>query len=68
MVEDTKCWDSNKVNFLFQLEVAKMILVVPLFQLIGNDRLIWEDDKDDQYSFREGYRHLMEEHQSHVGE
>jgi hypothetical protein len=47
MVEGTKCWESNKVcwesnkvNTLFQLEVAKMILVVPLFQLIGNDRLI----------------------------
>jgi hypothetical protein len=39
-VEGTKCWEFNKVNTLFQLEVAKMILVVPLFQLIGNDRLI----------------------------
>ncbi|GAU42304.1 hypothetical protein TSUD_136900 [Trifolium subterraneum] len=40
---------------------AKAILDVPLLYEVHEDRLIWNEERDDLYSVRSGYRKLMEE-------
>jgi hypothetical protein len=41
--------------------VVHDILVVPLLQLVREDKLIWSEENDEVYSVRLGYRKLMKE-------
>jgi hypothetical protein len=41
--------------------VAKEILVVPLLELVRDDKLIWSAENDGVYSVRSGYQKLMKE-------
>jgi hypothetical protein len=56
-----KRWDSEKINLLFLEVVARSILVVPLLDVIQEDKLIWNEERDGLYSVRSGNRKLVEE-------
>ncbi|MCI56558.1 polynucleotidyl transferase ribonuclease H fold, partial [Trifolium medium] len=60
-------WDTNRVNALFMEEAAKSILVVPLFDEVQEDKVIWEGDKDGIYIVRSGYKLLMQEMRPALG-
>ncbi|MCH83748.1 polynucleotidyl transferase ribonuclease H fold [Trifolium medium] len=44
-----------------QEEVVNNILVVPLLDVIEDDKLIWSEERDGMYSVRSGYKKLMKE-------
>jgi hypothetical protein len=52
MIPGAKCWDNEKINLLFSGVVAKSILCVPLLDVIQEDRLIWNEERDIMYSVR----------------
>jgi hypothetical protein len=56
-----KRWDSEKINLLFLEVVARSILIVPLLDMIQEDKLIWNEERDGLYSIRSGNRKLVEE-------
>jgi hypothetical protein len=60
LLQNVKRWDENKIYSLFPIDVAHDILMVPLLELVGEDKLIWSIEKDGVYSVRTGYRKLME--------
>jgi hypothetical protein len=61
MLSGFKRWDSEKINLLFLEVVARSILVVPLLDVIQEDKLIWNEERDGLYSVRSGNRKLVEE-------
>jgi hypothetical protein len=61
MLSGFKRWDSEKINLLFLEVVARSILVVPLLDMIQEDKLIWNEERDGLYSIRSGNRKLVEE-------
>jgi hypothetical protein len=61
MLSGFKRWDSEKINLLFLEVVARSILVVPLLDMIQEDKLIWNEERDGLYSVRSGNRKLVEE-------
>jgi ribonuclease HI len=60
LLSNVKCWDENKINSLFPIDVAQEIITVPLFEVVREDKLIWSEEKDGVYSVRTGYRKFME--------
>jgi hypothetical protein len=50
-------WDYEKINLLFSKDEAKYILFVPVVQ---EDRLIWNEERDELYSVHFKYCELME--------
>ncbi|GAU30590.1 hypothetical protein TSUD_392810 [Trifolium subterraneum] len=61
MIHNSKQWDVEKINELFSVKDAHMILAVPLLHTVENDRLIWTAESDGIYSVRSGYRKILEE-------
>ncbi|GAU16801.1 hypothetical protein TSUD_200440 [Trifolium subterraneum] len=59
MLPNTKQWDIGKINSLFSEEVVKSILAVPLLEVVKDDKLIWDHERDGVYSVRSGYRKVM---------
>jgi hypothetical protein len=59
LLPNIKRWDEEKINSLFPIDVAHEILVVPLLELVRDDKLIWSEENDGVYSVRSGYRKLM---------
>ncbi|KAK2370478.1 hypothetical protein QL285_083527 [Trifolium repens] len=60
LLPNVKRWDENKIYSLFPIYVALAIISVPLFELVQEDKVIWNEEKDGVYSVRTGYRKLME--------
>ncbi|KAH6834946.1 hypothetical protein C2S53_010271, partial [Perilla frutescens var. hirtella] len=48
-------WETSRVNALFQLEVAKHILAIPLLRHKSGDRCIWKHTWNEVYSVKTGY-------------
>jgi ribonuclease HI len=61
MVVGEKKWDKNKLEELFSLEVCEQILSTPLFDMVTEDKLVWEGDMRGNYTVKSGYRLIMEE-------
>jgi hypothetical protein len=61
MLPNAKQWDGEKIKYLFSDHEAKRILVVPLLNVVTEDKLVWCEERDGIYSVRSGYRKLMEE-------
>jgi hypothetical protein len=61
LLPNIKKWDEEKINSLFPIDVAKEILVVPLLELVRDDKLIWSAENGGVYSVRFGYQKLMKE-------
>ncbi|GAU27143.1 hypothetical protein TSUD_104520 [Trifolium subterraneum] len=60
MLPNEKVWDSNKIHTLFSSNVANSILAVPLFDNIGEDYLVWDDDTHGNYNVKSGYNLLLQ--------
>ncbi|GAU25274.1 hypothetical protein TSUD_17870 [Trifolium subterraneum] len=60
MLPNEKEWDSNKIHMLFPSYVAKSILVVPLFEDVEEDHLVWDDDMYGHYNVKSGYKLLLQ--------
>jgi hypothetical protein len=58
MVPHMKAWDKIKVESLFPLHVANLILETPLFDMIEEDKLIWIDSPQGDYNVKSGYKLL----------
>ncbi|GAU10749.1 hypothetical protein TSUD_425820, partial [Trifolium subterraneum] len=56
MVPNMKVWDREKIESIFPLHTAKRILEVPLFDMIEEDKLLWIDSTQGQYSVKSGYK------------
>jgi ribonuclease HI len=60
MVPNMKLWDTNKIESLFPLHIAKRIVETPLPSVVEEDKLIWGDNRDGNYSVRSGYKVMVE--------
>jgi ribonuclease HI len=60
MIPNTKLWDMNKIDSLFPLYIAKRIIETPLSSVVDEDKIIWSDDRNGNYSVRSGYKVMME--------
>ncbi|XP_058725834.1 uncharacterized protein LOC131597140 [Vicia villosa] len=54
----------GKVKQIFDKEGAEAILRVPLVEDVVEDRLIWQEEKNVEYSVKSGYRHCKGLHSS----
>ncbi|GAU27412.1 hypothetical protein TSUD_356480 [Trifolium subterraneum] len=59
MVEGLKQWDYNIITNLFSHEAAEEILVVPLIREVQEDRIVWQEEQNGEYTVKSGYRILM---------
>ncbi|KAK2383934.1 hypothetical protein QL285_071338 [Trifolium repens] len=60
LCQNEKPWDSNKIHSLFPSYVANSIIAMPLFDDVGEDHLVWDDDMNGNYSVKSGYNLLLE--------
>jgi ribonuclease HI len=61
MLEGVKQWDTYKVSNLFTHDAAIEILAVPLLREVQEDRLVWREEHNGEYTVKSGYRLLMQE-------
>jgi hypothetical protein len=66
MIENERQWDVNKIMNLFSYDAAAQILAVPLVVEVQEDRLVWKEEQNGEYTVRSGYRLLMQEHEERV--
>ncbi|MCH94197.1 ribonuclease H protein, partial [Trifolium medium] len=56
MNTNVKSWNKEKIESIFPLHITNRILNTPLFDMIEEDSLIWEDNIHGQYSVKSGYK------------
>ncbi|XP_058742176.1 uncharacterized protein LOC131614632 [Vicia villosa] len=56
LLPNIKQWDVGKVKLLFDHVVAETILRVPLVEEVVEDRLVWQEERNGEYSVKSGYR------------
>jgi ribonuclease HI len=59
MLPNEKMWDKEKLENMFTNDVVGRILNIPLFDICENDRLVWMDDLNGQYSVKSGYKLML---------
>jgi ribonuclease HI len=60
MVPNMKKWDKIKVEYLFPVNVANLILETPLFEMVEEDKLLWMDSPHGTYNVKSGYNLLCD--------
>jgi ribonuclease HI len=60
MIPNMKMWDKEKIESLFALHIANRIVETPLSNVVEEDKLIWSDNRDGNYSVRSGYKVMMQ--------
>jgi hypothetical protein len=60
MLPNEKKWDKEKIESLFFPDVVNQILDIPLFDMVEEDKLVWNDNMHGQYSVKSGYNVLLE--------
>ncbi|KAK2444482.1 hypothetical protein QL285_015507 [Trifolium repens] len=58
MVPNMKLWDKIKIESIFPLNVANLILETPLFAMVEEDKLLWMDSPYGNYNVKSGYKLL----------
>jgi hypothetical protein len=53
-------WKVNEVNTYFDQQVAKLILVMPIYREVGEDKCVWKFTSHGEYSVRSAYHYIME--------
>jgi len=48
----TKVWNSPLISSLFDHNTTQIILNTPLLPLVSEDKLVWKDEKNGNYSVR----------------
>ncbi|XP_058723913.1 uncharacterized protein LOC131595539 [Vicia villosa] len=51
-----KQWNVGKINQIFDNEGAEVILRVPLVEDVVEDKLIWQEEHNGEYSVKSGYK------------
>jgi hypothetical protein len=59
MIPNRKLWDKEKIETLFPMHIVNCIMETPLLNLVENDKLVWSDSIDGNYSVKSGYKLLM---------
>ncbi|GAU47896.1 hypothetical protein TSUD_25110 [Trifolium subterraneum] len=57
--ENYKTWNIAKVRNLFSKDVAEKILETPLVSSVREDKVVWEEERNDCYSVKSGYKLAM---------
>jgi hypothetical protein len=60
MLPNEKKWDKEKIETLFSPDVVNRILDIPLFDIVEEDKLIWNDSMHGDYSVKSGYNMLLD--------
>jgi hypothetical protein len=60
MIPNMRMWDRDKIESLFSLHIANRIVETPLTNVVEEDKLIWSDNRDGNYSVRSGYKVMMQ--------
>ncbi|KAK2438202.1 hypothetical protein QL285_023013 [Trifolium repens] len=60
MIPNMKVWDKNKIESLFPLHIANRIMETPLLSVVEDDKIIWGDSIDGNYSVKSGYKVMMQ--------
>jgi hypothetical protein len=55
-----KLWDKNKIESLFPLHIANRIMETPLLSVVEDDKIVWGDNIDGNYSVKSGYKVMMQ--------
>ncbi|XP_058745921.1 uncharacterized protein LOC131618776 [Vicia villosa] len=56
LLPNIKQWNVGKVKQIFDTEGASSILRVPLIDDVREDRLIWQEEQNGEYSVKSGYK------------
>nr|POF18424.1 putative ribonuclease h protein [Quercus suber] len=59
-----RCWKVAEIDNLFLPEEAEIIKAIPLSLFDRDDFLLWQYTRDGSYSFKSGYRLLMEQEET----
>jgi hypothetical protein len=59
MIPNMKLWDKEKIETLFPMHIVNCIMETPLLNLVEDDKLVWSDSIDGNYSVKSGYKLLM---------
>jgi hypothetical protein len=59
MLPNMRVWDKEKIEALFPLHVANRIIETPLINVVEDDKLLWSDSIDGNYSVKSGYKVVM---------
>ncbi|GAU48907.1 hypothetical protein TSUD_99640 [Trifolium subterraneum] len=69
--ENYKAWNIVKVRNLFSKDVAEKILETPLVSSVREDKVVWEEERNECYSVKFGYklamRYIIGRDKYHVG-
>ncbi|GAU10088.1 hypothetical protein TSUD_423070 [Trifolium subterraneum] len=57
--ENYKAWSIVKVQNLFSKDVAENILKTPLVSSVREDKVVWEEERNECYSVKSGYKLAM---------
>ncbi|GAU25945.1 hypothetical protein TSUD_16830 [Trifolium subterraneum] len=57
--ENYKAWNIVKVRNLFSRDVAEKILETPLVSSVREDKVVWEEERNECYSVKSGYKLAM---------
>ncbi|GAU50754.1 hypothetical protein TSUD_272690 [Trifolium subterraneum] len=57
--ENYKAWNIAKVRNLFSRDATKRILETPLVSSIREDKVVWEEERNECYSVKSGYKLAM---------
>ncbi|GAU41924.1 hypothetical protein TSUD_25650 [Trifolium subterraneum] len=57
--ENYKAWNIAKVRTLFSGDVAERILETPLVSSVREDKVVWEEERNECYSVKYGYKLAM---------
>jgi hypothetical protein len=66
MIPNMRMWDRDKIESLFSLHIANRIVETPLTNVVEEDKLIWSDNRDGNYSVRSGYKVMMQVKKQHA--
>jgi hypothetical protein len=59
LTPNIKRWDKRKIESLFPMNIANRIMETPLLSVVEEDKIVWLDNNDGNYSVRSGYKMLM---------
>ncbi|GAU43244.1 hypothetical protein TSUD_241350 [Trifolium subterraneum] len=57
--ENYKAWNIGMVRNLFSKDVAEKILETPLVSSVREDKVVWEEERNECYSVKSGYKLAM---------
>ncbi|GAU34127.1 hypothetical protein TSUD_66060 [Trifolium subterraneum] len=57
--ENYKAWNITKVRNLFSGDVVKRIMETPLVSSVREDKVVWEEERNECYSVKYGYKLAM---------